>query len=321
MADPTLGAIRTKIRRITRSPSINQITDAQIDEYVNTFIQYDFPEHLRLGRLLTTLTWYTQPFIDTYATTAVAGDPLNNFENINLTVHPPIYVAGFEAYFTQNRNQFFRMYPFANSIASIGVTGDGITKVFNGTLSPIPVLRSNVVFSAIDANNVGMRLSDDGVGNIVGDGNGAINYITGVYNINFNNPPAAGSAINSETVPYVAARPLAVLYFNNRFTVRPVPDQVYPINMEVYVRATDLGNVVGAIPELEEWWQYIAISASKKILEDRMDMESVQMIMPMLKEQEKLILRRTLVQQSNERVATIYTEVESLNNGWFPGGF
>jgi hypothetical protein len=43
MADSTLGAIRTKVRRLTRSPNTAQITDNQIDEYVNTFILYDFP--------------------------------------------------------------------------------------------------------------------------------------------------------------------------------------------------------------------------------------------------------------------------------------
>ena len=43
MAD--LQTIRTKVRRLTRSLSPAQLTDAQIDEYINTFVLYDFPEH------------------------------------------------------------------------------------------------------------------------------------------------------------------------------------------------------------------------------------------------------------------------------------
>ncbi len=82
MADSTLQAIRTKVRRLTRSPSLSQISDVQIDEYINTFIQYDFPEHLRLFSLRTLLTFYTQPGVDVYETnTTVVTDPLYNFKN------------------------------------------------------------------------------------------------------------------------------------------------------------------------------------------------------------------------------------------------
>ncbi len=72
----------------------------------------------------------------------------------------------------------------------------------------------------------------------------------------------------------------------------------------------------GQSPVLKEWWQYIAYGAAKKIFEDRMEMESVQMIMPEFKTQERLCLRRTLVQYANERTATIYTESSGSANGW-----
>ena len=71
MADSTLTAIRIKIRRLTRSPSQALITDAQIDDYINTFVLYDFPESLRLSTFRTMLTFYTQPNIDTYETNTV----------------------------------------------------------------------------------------------------------------------------------------------------------------------------------------------------------------------------------------------------------
>jgi hypothetical protein len=54
-----------------------------------------------------------------------------------------------------------------------------------------------------------------------------------------------------------------------------------------------------------------------------MDMDSVTMIMPEFKKQEALCLRKTIVQNTNERVATIYTESNGTNGangfGW-PGG-
>ena len=94
--------------------------------------------------------------------------------------------------------------------------------------------------------------------------------------------------------------------------------------MDVYVRPTEL-LAGGSSPELEQWWQYIAYGAAKKIFEDRSDPDSVQQIIPEYKEQERLVLRRTIVQQTKERTATIYTD--SLNQGvgpqynWGQGGF
>jgi len=76
------------------------------------------------------------------------------------------------------------------------------------------------------------------------------------------------------------------------------------------------------MPELAEWWQYIAYGAAKKIFEDRMDLESVQLIIPEFKKQEDLILRRTIKQYSNERSSTIYTDqTEALVSGWGRGGW
>lgn len=320
MADSTLAAIRTKVRRLTRSPSVSQLSNTELDEYVNTFVLYDFPEHLRQFALRTTLTFYTEPYTDVYETDTVdPTSPLYNFKNRYITVHPPVYVAGFEVLFSQSREQFYGIYPQVNSIASIGVAGDGVTTAFSGTLSAIPLLKNNVLFSSVNTANAGLELHDDGAGTLSGDGTGTINYVTGAFTLNFSSAPASGVAINSQTIPYVAALPNAVLYYDSKFTVRPVPDQPYRVQMDVYVRPTELLNSSQS-PDLEEWWQYIAYGAAKKVFEDRMDMESVSLIMPEFKKQEALVLRRTIVQQTNERVATIYTEQIGLGSGWGGNG-
>lgn len=309
MSDSTLLAIRTKIRRLTRSPSASQISDADIDEYVNTFIQYDFPEHLRLFSLRETLTFYTDPNVDTYETNTIPDDPLNNFKNKYITVHEPVYIAGFQAQLSQARAEFFGWYPFNNSIVTES-QGNGAQVVFTGTLTDTPVLRNNVVIASIDANNNGLRLSDNGNGSFEGDigiGPNAIDYETGQFSVTFSTAPGSGEDVVSETVPYVPAQPRSVLYFNNKFVVRPVPDKVYPIQMEVDRRPSELLNA-GESPELEQWWQYIAVMSARKVFEDRSDPDSVAMIMPLIREQQLLVLRRTIVTQTKERTATIYTE-------------
>ncbi len=292
MADTTLAAIRTKVRRLTRSPSTAQITNAEIDEYINTFVLYDFPEHLRLFSLRQTLTFFLEPNVDTYdTTTAPNTDPLFDFINRYITIHEPIYIGGYQVFFSQSREQFFGIYPLTNSILSVG-TGDGVTTQFTGTLTEFPILQNQVTFTSIDANNNGLVMSDvpysNSNGNLVVpdvaaigviDPNNDINYITGVFTVTFGTPPAAGTAVESQVLPYVAARPNGILFFNNTFTVRPVPDKPYRVNMEVYIRPTELLQAT-ASPELEQWWQYISYGAAKKVFEDRSDLEGVQLIMP-----------------------------------------
>ncbi len=170
-----------------------------------------------------------------------------------------------------------------------------------------------------------MSIRDEPITDILGDLvntntgaiNGTINYVTGVVtNLTFPVAPRLSEPINSHTVPYVTSRSTAVLYYNNEFTVRPVPDQPYEIKMDAYIRPTALLEA-GDEPALEQMWQYIAYGAAKKILEDRTDLETVQLLMPEFKQQERLVLRRTLVQYSNDRVATIYTsQTEFSSNPW-----
>lgn len=349
MANPTstLETIQQKVRRLTRSASTAQLTDADLNQYINTFVLYDFPEHLRLFDLRTTLTFYTQPFVDTYTTnTTNSTDPLYNFKNQYITIHPPVYCAGFQVLFSQSREQFYNIYPFLSSIRSIGTTGDGVTTSFSGNIGSInlnpplaptftPVLQKTVSFESVVLSTVDGQPSYTGVvlvdspvpgqtvGNLIIPDDpsttyGTINYVNGNFSLNFPQPPGPGQAINSQAYQYVPSRPQAVLYYDDQFILRPVPDQVYPINMEVYIRPTAL--LAGQSPQLEQWWQYIAYGAAKKVFEDRNDLDSVALILPEYTKQEKLVLRKTIVQQTNERVYTIYghqTDDISSAGGWF----
>jgi hypothetical protein len=360
----TLADIERKVRLLARVPSIAQLSQADLDNYINTFILYDFPEHLRTFNLRRPFTFYTNPGQDVYDTNinAFAGavdNVLYNFQNLNITVHEPIFIAGFPALYSQDRQQFFGIYPIINSIASIGVTGNGTAGPFVGVVNSqqaivppgftqnIGLLQRNVLFTAIGTAGVGqeqgMALQDIPIvdagtgyklnmGNLydpntaayrdalvnpptIVDPNNNINYLTGVFTINFPLATVAGTPINSQTVPQQYALPQSLLYHNNQFTVRPVPDQSYAINIEVYARPTAL-LAAGDIPELEEYWQYIAYGAAIKVLQDKMDLDSVTLIMPEFKEQQRLCNRRTIVQYTGERTATIYTENNNGSGNW-----
>jgi hypothetical protein len=328
MADSTLAAIETKVRRLTRSPSPSQLSQSDLDNYINTVILYDFPASLRLFSLRQTLTFYTQAGQDVYASNTIPNDPLNNFQNVYIAVHQPVYMGGYAAFYTQERNLFYGMYPQTNTIGQTGVFGDGLSTNYDGVTVGFPMLQNNVILTAVDllGNNMVMVDTPSGsnaIGYLAPPGVTAvpslsnfINYATGEFSVTFPFAVAAQSPIWSENIVYNPGRPYSMLYFNNEFTIRPVPDNAYAIQVEVDVRPTQL-LAEGQSPTIEQWWQYIAFLAAKKIFEDRMDTDSLAQLLPMMKEQENMVLRTTLQQQANERTTTIYTQNKLYNYGAF----
>ncbi len=306
----TLTAIRDKVRKITGSPSPTQLTDAQIDEYVNTFFLYDFPENLRLFNLHQPYIFYTQPNIDSYAF------PRNEI----LTINPPVYIAGYYSFWSQSQEQFYRVYPQLNNLQQVD-TGSGIAGPYSFTIPSAPVLQGytqtggTTVYSNVLISAGTLSARDNGAGGWLSQNDaalvGTINYVTGVCTVTFSGVITSGTAINSQAVPYVAARPQGLLFYDDSITLRPVPDQIYKVEVQAYKQPTAL-IAANQAPQLNEWWQFLAFGASKKIFEDRLDMDGWTRIRPLFDEQERLILRRTIVQQTNNRTSTIYTEMTTF---------
>ncbi|HDZ26491.1 hypothetical protein LCGC14_0456580 [marine sediment metagenome] len=322
----TLIRIRRKVRRLTASPSPTQITDNDIDDYVNTFFLFDMPELIRLFNLRDIYEFYTDPDVEAYAF------PRNEFIDIS----QPIYIAGDQSFYTQSREQFYRIYPQPEFEQDVG-TGDGVTNDFTFNLSNPPVLRGFTyppdtnVFSQLfiafpNAAGLSIIARDDGTGGFVDeDGTvvvaGNINYTTGaVTNLVFPSVPPANAVLTAQYISYEPSRPEALLFYNDVFIVRPVPDKSYKISMEVQKRPTAL-LAAGNNPELEEWWQFLAYGGARKILEDRQDSTSIANIMPAFKEQQRLVLRRTTQQLVQERTATIYSEQVNFPYGNFNNRF
>jgi hypothetical protein len=350
MATSTLAAIEQKVRRLTRSPSTAQLTEADLDQYINTFVLYDFPEHLRMFILHEKFSFVCNAYQDLYMTDGsyAAPNPLNNFQQNYLTINKPVYIAGYLAFFTQSQEEFYNIYPNINFLVQVGA-GTGVQTTFTGTVQsattnnpPNPLIANNVLFGSIDSLGNSLALVDTPVvdaitglptinGNLYAPGsipaipptainpNNTINYVTGIFTCTFTAAPGDTIPVNVQMIQYQPSRPLAMLYYQNQITLRPIPDQPYSINFEVFARPTALLSE-GQSPQLEEWWQYIAYGAAKKIFEDRMDMESVQAIMPEYRKQENLCNRRSLVQYQNQRTATIYTEIYGGNTWGFGHG-
>lgn len=344
-----LAQIRSKVRKITGRPSANQISDADIDIYVNTFYRFDLPEHLRLENLRVNYEFTTRPNI------AVYDFPTNTY----LTNMPPVYIGGYQSYLTQSRANFFRVNPQLNFLEQSVMTGNGTNTGYTGTLTNTPIatgfkpnppgaffvsipgndtaasdLKWNVLISAkgtpdpTSGIEPDISLVDDGLGNLFDPSDastqpaaarGTINYITGAISIsNFSAAVPSGNAINVQYIPYTASRPQSVMFFEDQFIFWPIPDQAYTVSFEVYKYPTALA-AAGNSPQLQEWWQLLAYGAADKIFSDNADFENLQKYRPLMLEQMNLIQRRTIVQQTSERTASIYTE-QSNGTGQFPFG-
>lgn len=312
MSKSTLLQIKKKVRRLTASPSTNQLSEADLEEAIDTFTEHDFPSHLKIWNLHSTYEFFTQANEDRYSFDT----------DLYHAVLPPVYVDGYQSFYTQSRDGFYKQYPEI-SIEQTADTGNGTAGPYAFTLSSLPVMKRQVTVSAVDS--VGTTQSardvpdtptsdtgtwvDNNTGAVLA---GAINYVTGVCTITFAAIIPTTESVLARSSPYQASRPGTILFFKDYFLLRPVPDKVYRVSVEVYQKPSQLFSSsdwsASNAPDVDQWWQYIAFGAAMKVLQDRQDIESIQNILPFFKEQENLILYRTATQQVPERTATIFTQ-------------
>lgn len=361
-----LADIRNKIRRITGKLNSAELSDVQIDQYINTAYIFDLSEHLRL-----------ESFRYNYQFTTNANQAVYDFpKELYLTCMPPCYVGGYQSYMTQSRENFFRTNAQMTQFQQRVSTGTGVAGPYTFTLQSLPIVHGfkrnppgaysvssvllgtdvpaasinyTVLISGLDANGKSLTLVDDGGCSAGGHSNtgqlfnindvstdiattkGTINYITGLVNINivgFGLPIALGAPINAQYTPYVASRPRSLCFFQDQLIAYPIPDQAYIVSFETYKYPTAFLSTAPPVvatqePQLRELWQLLAYMAADKIFTDCGDIESMSKYRPILEEQMKLVQRRTIVQQTQERVATIYSDASGNQFPWgnMFGGF
>lgn len=349
MSIALLSDIILKFRRLTGAGNNFQLTDAQIIDYINSFYLYDLPAQFRSLKLKDRYTFNTVRGIDVYP-----------FDSEHYTtVEMPCYCMKFIIPLYQQPwgNVGFwgssSNWQFQQNITQ----GNGGAGPYTGTLSNIPVIRSvnnnpmvtttlsptgvfptgvppsfpqanisrvqNILITANSSLGSTQNITDDGAGNLIGGGTGTINYETGVISVTFTNPVPSGENIQVMYSPTVMSRPLSILFFQNQFTLRPVPDQGYTIELIAYrqpsqalLGTTDPNNpVLTGVPELKEWWELIATGAAKKFFEDQQDINSIQVMDKMLFERYAVAEARTYAQiGSKQRIGTIYAD--QMNNGY-----
>ncbi len=145
---------------------------------------------------------------------------------------------------------------------------------------------------------------------------GTVNYVTTQFTVNFPVAPAAGTNINVWASTYQVGRPYNLLFWNNEFTIRPVPDNVYLCEVETYQTPTQFMQTTNH-PILNQWWQYIAYGAAMEILRDRQDMEGVENLREGFKRQEAMVLERQAIEEIQQPNITLFN---STQQGYGIGG-
>lgn len=365
-ADSTLVAIRKKVRRLTASSSESTLTTNDIDQYINTFYNNDFPYGVKMDQMRSVYSFFTQPNIDRY--------PLD--VNYNQGVRDPVYVEGIQGYLFKDRDSFFKMWPRWPTKFN-PINGDGMTVTFSFTI-PGPFLSKEVVLGGVDITGAAISVNDDGNGNLqlqvpngvtvvppytavytvanaptpaeVGkpipgmhnqntlnpglirtntqtgsftNAIGTVNYVTGAFNITFPVAPAAGTQMTLWVSQYQTGRPYTILFWNNEFTIRPIPKLIHKVEVETYLTPVQFMSTTDH-PILNQWWQYIAIGAAIKVLEDRQDMDGLANLVPLFDRQEGLCLERQSIEEIGQRNSTIFSSTvmqqgwnNGMGNGWY----
>lgn len=345
----TLQDIIEKIRQVSASGDTQQVTDTKILKYINSYYLLDLPDDLRILKLKDVYTFNTIQGVDTY--------PFN-FDSWS-SVQAPAYCAKQQITLFQDPANFYG-YSYGLQQLETFDTGDGGAGPYSGNTTSFPILRSvynnpmsdtktasNAVFPSgyppsfaennisriqnilISANTAAssLHVTDDGAGNLIGDciAGGTINYQTGaIAALTFSQTIPAGNDINIQYINVSLSQPYSILFFQNQFVLRPVPDQAYTIEIVAFREPSKalLGtdsltspNLNGR-PEHFDWWELIAFGVAKKLYQDRLDTDGVQMMDAFLQEKISEARTRTYAQLGSRQISTIFKDEYDQQNIW-----
>lgn len=276
-----LSTIRAKVRNLTGSPSSEQISDSDLNAYINNYYVFTMPFELKEQITDQFLKFKTTPGVDIYA-----------FPGGYFTDSPGAYADGFPMIFYMDPDVFYQDWPQQYAVDNIA-TGDGTTTAFSGGLQNPPIIIGSLFIASDDPTGFQQVVQDNGSGFLTGDGTGSINYLTGAYTVTWNTAPAASAVIYAKYQGYSGNRPQGILFFQNEFTLRPVPDQAYQIQMQGYIKPDTLTNDSDT-PLQAEWGPLIAYGAALEIFSDRGDEASYESYFPIFKRYENVALGRTI---------------------------
>lgn len=148
---------------------------------------------------------------------------------------------------------------------------------------------------------------------------GTVNYVTGEFN--FTLPIgislAEGTLLTIRISQYQHGKPYCLLFWNNEFTIRPIPKKIHKIEIETYLSPVQFYNSTD-VPILNQWAQYLAYIAAMEILRDRNDFEGVEGLREGFNRQEALVLERQGIEEIFQPTVQLFNSTQgySIYNGY-----
>ncbi len=339
--------MRNTTRRMSGRYSVQQMTDAQIDRYINLFMTLMLPLYFKNIKLTKPYVFNTIPNVDTYdfvyqngLQVNAAGDPVSG----NVQITPPAYCQGYLLRYYQDKTTFYNRWPNLSVNQQINSGGNvDVLLAYNGTIPSTPFYRAQldifgnvtepfVIISAFDndPNSItsgfnyaitDIPMPNSNTGSLVeSDGTvvGTVNYLSGLYTFTPTAALPVGIPIFAAVVPYQPSRPTDVLFYNQQLVFRPCPMQIYQVEFQISQQPLDL-IADTSFPELDEWYLFICAGASKLIYTDFPDEVGMGYLIPIWEEQLQIAQRRTLRQLSSQRAATIFSQPGRPLASWFWG--
>ena len=283
MATWTLSDIRNKVRQVSGRLSSSEMTNQQIDKYINQFYQFTFPADAKLNKNLVYYSFVTSP-----------NESLYPFPTGYTNFLPPVVVNYLQTDFYQDPALFFSRNPIQVTQLTPW-TGDGTTVLFTTTVQAFPIYPGSVIISdnveTFADNTVFWTTSNINITGSEG-GTAVINLSTGAISVTFNTAPPNGQNIYLTYVLFQPGRPVSMLMYDSRFQFYPPPDTAYKVVMGAYKVVDALVNATDT-PALEEWGPAIAYGACRDIFADYGETDSFSDAEALYRQQLAYILRRT----------------------------
>lgn len=330
-----LSRLRYTVRKITGQFDTTQLPDSSsgqvsvsnppgVDDYINDFYLYDFPEALRTLKLKDYYQFTTIPNVGTYDVP----------QNI-MQLEPPIYIDGYQFAWYQAPEMFYRIWPELNFIQEGIAVGNGTRGPYTFTLSSTPIQQGTVVIGNspnldglpsptyetwTDSDTPGAFTNPVFLTSSLAGTTGvaAIDYLTGFCTVTYDQPLPVGVNINAHYHPYVASRSRDILFYQQQLFLRPIPNDTYSVKIVCYVQPTVaianssatkvmFDGVLTDMTLFTEWWQCVAYGAALKILIQEGDHEEYARNKAYFEEAKLLAQRRCLKQLANQRIQTMYS--------------
>lgn len=342
-ADSTYSRIETIIRRLTASASETSLTTVEIQKTLNDFYYSDFPYAIKIDQMRSVYVFFTEPYRDRYpidvnynqgvrAPLYIDGIQGSFFKDrqqfFNVWPKFPYYYKPISGDGVTTAFTFTIPGPFLSKEVVIGgvdiagnpisVNDDGLGNLqlqIPNPVTSVPAQYNPPVSNPAIPGMKNINLGNPGLNNVNTqtldpssapyNGIGRVNYVTGVFNINFPVAPASGTQLHLRVSQYQTGRPYNLMFWNNELTIRPVPKNIHKVEIETYLTPVQFMQTTDS-PILNQWAKYLAYGAAMEILRQRQDNEGVENLREGFERQEALVLERQGIEELFQPNWTIF---------------